>query len=917
MLTINDFFYRIAGVQPSDKVDLLLELYDCYKTVNSKAEPLDEFIFWGDIILGDFNDVDKYLADPEKLFRNVAEFKEMDDSLEYLSEKQKKAISEFLKHFREDRMKITSKLDIKRNFLMIWNLLLPLYNQFNSTLAEKKMAYEGMVYRNFAERLKQESVKDVLDGAFTGALPVEKYVFVGLNALNECEKSILRKMRDAGLAEFCWDFSGDLIRDKDGRASVFMTENLKEFKQAFEPDPEGLPKTEFKLISVPSATGQAKQIPQILSHVAAENYSDCAIVLPDESLLMSVLNSIPEQVDSINVTMGYPLVSSEFHMLMENIAVMQMRLRYKNGAYWFYHKDVWNIFRSSIMKRLLDEDAARRVEEIMKEQKYYIPEEDFRGTALFEKVFRAAVKDSASNDAAQIGTLADYFLDVISFIGPEIASCPESALQTEFAKSWWLCVRKLKSRDLSVLPQTWLRLLRQLLNLCSVPFEGEPVRGLQIMGPLEMRALDFRNLIILSCNENTFPRRSVSSSFIPPELRKGFGLPTYEYQDSVWAYYFYRMISRAETVWMVRDSRTEGLKQGEESRYVKQLRYIYKVHIDEYVAKSDIIKAESDCDIEKTQEHVDRIRSRYLSATALQNYLACPAKFFYGSVEGLKADNEVAENLDAGMIGDVYHKTMYSIFHSRAMLESDEDAATFMEKAGRPQEYVSREYLKEILENKELIRRKILSLIRLQLKTIEVGGRDLVTAKVIEQYVAKTIDTDLKILKENKSEKFRIFGLEEAFKGKIHGFNFIGFVDRLDSIDGVCPRIVDYKSGSDSPDQIAINDDNAEKNVEFIFSDKAKERKEHKAALQFYIYDTLLRQREGFKTVQACNSMYAISKMFSNKPETYPVNKEFCNLMDERMKTLLDEIADTNVPFRRTEDADTCKYCDFKIICGR
>lgn len=920
MLTINDFFYRIAGVQPSDKVDLLLELYNCYKELNSRAESLDEFIFWGDIILGDFNDVDKYLADPEKLFRNIADFKEMDYTLEYLNDRQKEAISNFLSHFREDRMKVTAKLDVKRNFLLIWNLLYPLYKLYNGTLAEKKMAYEGMVYRNFAERLKKESVRDVLGGVFgedAGALPVNKYIFVGLNALNECEKSILRKMRDAGLAEFCWDYSGDMIQDKDGRASVFMAENCKEFRQAFELDPEGLPETEFNLISVPSSTGQAKQVPKILSLIADRNYSDCAIVLPDESLLMSVLNSIPEEVDSINVTMGYPLVSSEFHMLMQSIAALQMHIRNKKGMYLFYHKDVWNIFRSSIFKSFLDEGASDLVEKIMVERQYYISEEDLKGNEIFRKIFRIVVRDKASKDEKQTEDLADYFLDVISFIGQGLASNPEYALQTEFAKKWWQCVQKLKAQKLSVLPQTWLHLLKQLLNLCTVPFEGEPVHGLQIMGPLEMRVLDFKNLIILSCNENIFPRRSVSSSFIPPELRKGFGLPTYEYQDSVWAYYFYRMISRAEKVWMVRDSRTEGLKQGEESRYVKQLKYIYKVPVNEYVTKADITKAETDSEIEKTQEHVDIIRSKSLSATALQNYLTCPAKFFYSTVEGLKADNEVAENLDAGMIGNVYHKTMCAIFHSKGMLESDEDTEEYMKKAGKPQEYVSREYLQGILADKALIRRKILSLIKLELKTIEVGGRDLVSAEVIEKYVSRTIEADLEILKENKSGGFKLFGLEEPFKGKIHGFNFIGFVDRLDSIDGVSPRVVDYKSGSDNPDQLAINDDNAEKAVENIFNEKAGTRRKNKAALQFYIYDTLLRMRDGFKTVQAGNSMYAITSIFRAKPETYPVNKSFCDFMDEKMKVLLDEIADTAQPFRRTEDSETCKYCDFKIICGR
>ena len=242
MMTINDFFYTLSGFRATDRVTLLLELYDCYKELFPKAEPLDEFVFWGDVLLGDFDDVDKYLVDPGQLYTNVADLRAIQDSYSYLTETQRKAIESFVQHFRDSgRLTVDPDSDnpnVKERFFQIWQILLPLYRNFRKSLMDKGMSYEGMAYRSLAERIRTEAAADLLQAAFGD---VEEYVFVGLNALNECEKAVMRRMRDARLAGFCWDFSSDMVRDPLNNSSFFMSANVSEFPQSFRPDPEGLP----------------------------------------------------------------------------------------------------------------------------------------------------------------------------------------------------------------------------------------------------------------------------------------------------------------------------------------------------------------------------------------------------------------------------------------------------------------------------------------------------------------------------------------------------------------------------------------------------------------------------------------------------------------------------------------------------
>ena len=895
-LTINDFFYRVYGGEVTDRIRLLVELYESYKAVNPKAEPLDEFLFWGEVILADFDDVDKYLVDAENLFTNVADFKGIQDDYSHLSDVQREAVERFVAHFRDRNGRLTVRLDtddntVKARFLQVWNLLYPLYADFKKRLEEKGMAYEGMVYRHLAEQLKDgASVTDVLSGVFP---EVRRYVFIGLNALSLCEKTVLQRMRDAGVAEFCWDFVSEAVRDPRNKFSVFMRDNVREFPNAFQVDADGTPS--FHVVSVASSAGEAKLAPEILRRCKTDNPVETAFVLPDENLLMPLLNAIPPEYGSINVTMGCPLTGGAVYSLMASVAGMQQRLREKAGGWFFYHREVHSIFSNSLFRAVLTPEEEKIVAQVKTDAKYYIPQEDLQGGPLLDLVFRPVVRQPQEASAEQNKAVAAYLADIVSFVGWKLRGVESMLLELDFAKRYLQSLNILDDIGLAVLPATWLRLLDQLLAGESVPFRGEPLEGLQVMGPLETRALDFRNVVLFSANEGTFPHRSNKPSFVPPELRKGFGLPTYEYQDSVWAYYFYRLLQRAEQVWLVYDSRTEGLKSGEESRYIKQLEYYYQVPLERFTATAGMQLTPGGNEIPKTKEDIARIREGELSASVLQSYLYCPAKFYYQFVRKLQTEEEVAESLDAGSLGRVYHKVMQFLYMGRDQVGvADIDGM-----------------LKDRKTLKALVRRCIMD----EMHTIDVTGRDLVVEEVILEYVIQTLKHDKGLLTQSGSAAFEILYLEQKMKCRFEGFTLKGFADRIDSYLGGEARIVDYKTGRVEQNDIDIDDGNAATVVEQLFGPSNEGRP--KIALQLFIYGLLAQEQEKLKGRPLVNSIYSVSRLFTEPLQDRPQNAEFARLTRERLKDLLTEMTDPSVPFRRTEELKTCAYCDFKMICGR
>lgn len=888
MYTINDFFYKVYAGAPTERIDLLLNLYREYKKLIPNCEPLDEFIFWGEMILSDFNDVDKYLIDAEKLFTNVSQFKSMQDYT-FLSDNQLKALQAFMGHFAPQAGEDGK---YKENFRKTWDILYPLYKSFNRTLGEQGKSYEGMVYRRLAERFESESASDVLQDAFPHS---PKFVFVGLNAPTESELAVLKRMRQAQLAEFCWDYSSEMIKDKANKSSFFMEDNIRHLGQSIKLDPEGLPTAQINVLAVPSAVGQCKQIGQLFRRLGGEIGINTAIVLPDEKLLLPTLNAIPDSISKVNVTMGYPMSGSVLYSLIDEICAMQMHIRERSDGNWaFYYKQAYDLFANPLLKDSLCENERQTIDSVKCKLFHYIDREEIAVDGqILSRIFTPIVKEPNLADKGQITALCEYLKDIIETVAHKLVENKKESVELEFAKDFYQAIECIEKYELEVLPATFFRLLRNLVGRNAVPFKGEPLQGLQIMGPLETRALDFDNLVILSCNEGVFPRHNSSESFIPPELRKGFGLPTHEYQDALWAYYFYRLIQRCENVWLVYNTSVQQkMNSCEESRYIKQLELHFGVKIQRYVAKSTILEAKDTTEIAKTQEDIDILKSTRLSATALQKYLSCPVQFYYSKIKKLSNEDEVNETLDAGLIGSVLHESIEEIYSGKERITKD-----FLSECLKKESYA------------EVVRRYIMD----NLKCLEISGRNLIYESLICRYVRQILLTDKKLLEKKNLDSFKILELEKKETDVIGGLKFIGIMDRVDSFEDGVIRVVDYKTGSVKDSDIQIDDENACEVAEAAFGEDNDKRP--KIAIQLYLYDVLI--RKAHKTEAIENVIYQTTSLFSEGIKSAPMNETFVKEMGTRLEECLKGLLDIDKPWTKTAHAKTCSYCDFKDICGR
>lgn len=890
MYTINDFFYVLCNQTPTEKIDLLLHLYENYRELMPQCESLDEFIFWGEMILSDFNDVDKYLVDARKLFTNVSEFKSLQDYGSYLNERQLKAIQAFMGHFSSV---VGEDGKYKDSFRRTWDILYPLYVSFNKSLDAEGKSYEGKVYRALAERFKKESAINVLKEIFPDT---DQFIFIGQGAPTESEMYILRAMHKAGLAQFCWDYSSSWIRDKHNRASFFLENNIRELGQSIELDKESLREPEINTLAVPSAVGQCKQLSAIFNRL--EPYSqiglDTAVVLADEGLLIPTLNAIPEEISKVNVTMGYPMSASMLYTFMEEVCALQMHLRkMPDGKMLFYHRQVSDIFSNPLLTSFLSDSEKQQISSIQQGLRHYIEESEL-SEGILSEIFRPVVLEDTIADKEQIHSLCEYLKAVLLSVAHRIMSGKDETLELDFAKEYYKAINCIEKYELAILPTTFFRLLRNLLGRSTVPFKGEPLQGLQIMGPLETRALDFKNVIILGCNEGVFPRHNTRESFIPAELRKGFDLPTHEYQDSLWAYYFYRLIQRADKIWMVYNtSSSQKLKSCEESRYIKQLELHFGVKINHFTAKSTISKPEMPSFFPKTKEHIDKLKKdTYLSASSIQSYLSCPAKFFLGNIENIAKSEEVTEIMDKSMIGTIVHNTMQCLYKGKSEI-------TYKELKGM----ISTRIYKDIVREQ----------IKEQLRSIEVTGRNLIYEHLACKYVEQILSIDAALIKEKGVNSFKIIGLEKREVKVLHGLRFKGFIDRIDSFEDGTLRIVDYKTGKVKDTDFQIDDSNATEIAEAAFG--TDDDKRPKIAIQLFLYDEFVKDKFKGKSIE--NVIYQTSSLFSDGIKSYPMCSKFISEMEKELKECTDKILDINEPWSKTNDTGTCTYCDFKTICGR
>ena len=902
-ITINELFAQLSSLQTADQLSMLFRLYGIYQTLSKKEETFDKFAYWGEMLLNDFDDVDKYMADARQLFTNVTELKQIDTLFDYLTPAQIEAIRRFWSSFEP-----ASESAKQKDFRATWEILYPLYEQFRNELLVHDEGYEGMIFREVAERMQRRE---------TIELEYKRVIFVGFNALTPAEEKMFAYFRNNDLADFYWDYDIAELEDTANRAGDFRQINLERFKSRYTLEKEATISRNIELIGIPSAVGQAKYVHRLLETLypaaskphLSEELMKTAIILPDENMLLPMLHSIPESVDKVNVTMGYPLSITPAAGLIDHLFALQRTIRKTGEKELFYYRNVQLILQHPYLLQLTGEIAKPLSDSITHYNKIYIAHDELAENELLATIF--TVRQTPREMAAY---LSDILHLLLSQLQDDQEAVTSIKLEQEFLYHCYTAVNRicglLETATIEMTNDTFARLMKQLIAAISIPFEGEPLAGLQIMGLLETRGLDFENVVITSFNEGIFPQKQSAPSFIPYHLRKGFGLPTGEHQDAIFAYHFYRLIHRAKRVICTYDTRSEGLQSGEVSRYIYQLKYHYRQPVEEKIATFDISLGKSEVvEVTKTAEVLQKLsrftsleNGKSLSASAINTYLDCPLKFYLSSVEGLREGDDVEETIAANTFGSIFHRAMEELYRPLAGKQVTAEALDIILKNPVTiNDAVALAFTRDFLRKEEGI--------------VYPTGQHLLTTGIIQKYIAQLLKIDRQRTPfEYVASEYR-FDLQLPLLGGSKAVNLKGFIDRIDRKEGIT-RILDYKTGS--------HDLTTFTGLEQLF-DK-EEKKRPKAVLQTFMYALLYLQRNGDQPIEP--GIVTIRSLFKNEFDTQLVCKEeksvpvtdfgqFKEPFSQLFTRCLEEILDPTVPFTQTGNSDHCTHCPFTVICKR
>lgn len=906
-VTVDDLMSEISGLHAGDRVRLITELYKVYSEFHT--EPFDKFYFWGDMLLTDFDTIDKYRIDAQMLFRNISEIKEIEADISYLTPAQLQILS-FWSSLGEE----ADLSEEKRRFLAIWKTLGPVYRKFRRRLASLGIAYNGMVQRAAADR--------IAEGAFAFPEP-RRYVVAGFNALSECEKQLFKFLAAAAETDFYWDYDAYYKDNPEQEAGMFVRSNVALFPPRTEFAHDNM-RGEKEVVSVAAVSNavqckyaaailadlarrRAQEDPEVAAGLKPALGKETAVVLTDENLLLPLLYALPADIGRVNVTMGFPLRQSLAYTFVERLVELQNHRRKKGSGWTFYHADVAGILAHPYVAEC-DAALTRTMhEEIVRDRRISVDAAWLGRNELLKRIF---------SPAAEWRELSDYLLGVIAAVARQPYEGDDARQRVEFLAVIAEQVTKLRNSldecDIELATEVYTSLLRRHLQTLRIPFEGEPLEGIQIMGILETRNVDFENVIFLSMNDDNFPGNHVAqSSFIPYNLRAAYELPTPEHHEGVYAYYFYRLIQRAKSVHMLYCSHADDKSTGEPSRYIYQLDYEsgfdvrrIEVGVDVNLAETAPIEVAKDGEVMRRLERfVDAESPAALSPTAFFRYVACPLRFYFHSVARLEADDEISEEVDAPMFGTILHAAVQTLYARivgeehpgqtlRAMIRSGEVAAA-VERA------INENYLQDERASAE-----------------DYTGNLLLVKDIVTRYLRGGV-----MPYDAAHDAFAVSGLEErvAYSFPFRAgereleMKFGGIADRIDTLGDGALRVVDYKTGAPH-----LEFDG----VESLFTGTGKQRLSN--ILQTLLYSMILHHTRGCDAEPA---LYYVRSM--NRPDYSPQLDDkqlgvrgarytlYRERFEELLRAQLAEMYDPAVPFRQCEDADTCKFCDFRIICKR
>lgn len=912
VLTINEFVEQLHGGTTADAVSLLFELYDVYVENVPQPLPFDEFMPWGETLLSDFEDVDKYLVDAQKLFTNLVDIKRIESDYTFLSDEQVEAIRTFWSSFNPDKLSEHQQLFIKN-----WESLYPLYRGLKSSLDKKGLSTGGMQMRRLVETIRQKQDLN---------LPWKKVVFAGFFVLTPAEKELFRYMKRQG-AEFFWDYSSWLMPAAGSREAekfralpfngpdVFLRENTTVFpspKDWQQPLVQELP--QITITGVASQTEQLRVVTHFLEQVGEtvsvgadkDEALNTAVLLTDENLLIPVLHAIPPAYGKINVTLGYPLKNTPIYSLVGALIQLQKNAKLtREGKTWFYFRDVLPVLQHQYVTAIEPVQAAAVKKQMLARNSIFVEASEVKVSEYLGFVFTKI--NQGQDFPAYIETILLRTYELIRQRG-------QSYFEQEFVYALYKSVVKLGdllSRVASTVDlETWLKLFRRITETQTVAFKGEPLSGLQVMGVLETRALDFENMVILNMNEGVFPKDSAPNSFVPYNLRKGFGLPTIEHQDAIFSYYFFRLIHRAKRVHLVFNSSSQGLQTGEMSRLLYQL--IYEFPVRPYLQTAvEQVKLSQVAPVvaRKTDEVMQKLfvyalgGSKALSPSSLSVYLECPLRFYYKQVAGIDEPDEITEDLDARIFGILFHHCMEQLYNPWVGT------------------VVSKEQMLALSKNKALIRQTIQESFARHFADLsgrhdEFGhlqGKNILVAEVLQKYIERFF------VNEQTYCPIHVKGIEKKVAAPFVvndqlTVNIGGIIDRLDETGGYC-RVMDYKTGSGSD---GVSD------AALLFD--PKKHGDNKAIFQTLLYSLVVSRSEN-PGVPLKPSVVWLKKLFADTGYDLTIgtgkDKSILTLdkVDDdfvsRLKDLLNELFNPDIPFVQVEDDKKCGFCTYKGLCRR
>ncbi len=922
MFSVEDFLAKIARMKEVEPIHLLIELYDIHKeTDGEKAQLFEEFLSWGPQLLTDFNDIDRYLADAGELFGYLDEVRAIN-----LWNLDKTPLTEF-----------------QKNYLAFYHSLGSYYTKLVQRLLSRGEGYQGLVFREASRR--------IADG--TGKVPWSKVVFIGFNALTKAEEQVMTHLHRDGQAEFIWDADRYYLEQSHQEAGSFLRQWLsvwpeKEKRWVSEDFLNGA--KEIEVVGVPNVTGQVKFCGELLQLRQLPAGENTAIVLPDESLLMPLLNSLPAEVDELNITMGLPLKHTPLADLLEN--VLQMHLHAagmegsRNSGKRFYFRDVLKILQhplvTGICRRILGNQFALSevTARVRSGNQVFLSKDDLHGSDLF---------------SAELGMLDPFFepwpgpSEAIPFLRRIVEMVRESIqlpdrsadqkpeslsgeVDTEnafvFARLL-LQLSEIVNRYPSYFTlKTFCNFFRQLTQSTTLPFYGEPLKGTQIMGMLETRTLDFDNLIILSCNEGLLPSGKTAHSFIPFDIKREFGLPTYHHKDAVYAYHFFRLLQRAKKVWLLYNTEPNLLKGGEKSRFIQQIcrelpLYNPAIKIHEQLLVSVLQKNEPYPPIiiakegEVLETMVKKARDGF-APTALNAFRNCALRFYFSAIAGLKEPEEAADTIDPKTLGVAVHKALQVLYtlHQHEPLTT----AAITTMIAKSDEAVQQAFAEKFKGSSTAF------------------GKNLLLVNVARFMVRNFLNGEMDLVKElsEKGAVMKVELLEQHLRRPIHvcagevDFEVIvkGVVDRVDRM-GDETRVIDYKTGLSDKTELQVNgwedlqhDPLLDKGFQLLTYAWLLHEKASKSVMRAGII-SLKSLGSGFMTVNVPAPLSGNQDAVqpgtpkAKQPKTDKLGEEEMVAFEAQLKLILEALFDTAVPFLQTESRDVCARCPYISICGR